>query len=306
MSTDVAIKVGNWISDLCYSNQVKTTMLHFLGGEPLLNLPAVTTIIDTFNKNKPDFTKPAGRNGNEGLVLFTNGDYITNLETMKLLKDRRVIIKMNPTTESLPVIEKRISVIKNYFGGAGLAIVLDDFNMERLPDLVSMGVKHKIHTRINRLYGGGSIQGYVERYRQQMHKAFDILLTSDWVMWPNFILESSYVTWVGPKNPYPCGKSLLVIGPDCIVRSCNADPTTNMGNINSVTGKISKQQFKCHWTAKHLPECQGCEWITWCQGGCPYTRKLTYGHFNKRTPFCSAFKELWPRVFELKEKWKNV
>lgn len=304
MSPSLAIKVGKWIAELCRLDEVKVTRLHFLGGEPTLSIDRVFAVLDTFETHKPSYTSPAGTKGNEGYVLFTNGDFlVTSTAMMNWLKERNVMIKMNPTTESLVTVERRIQDIKKVFGGAGLAVVLDDLNIERLPELTELAVKYKVHMRINRLYEGGIVLGYVDRYKQQMHKMFDILLASDWVMWPNFLVESTYVTWKGSKNPYPCGKCLVVIAANGSIRSCNADQDTTMGHIDTHT-RLSDFGFKCRWSAKYLSECQGCKWITWCQGGCPYTRKITYGHYDKRTIFCEAFKELFPRLFELKDRWE--
>lgn len=302
MSRETAKNVGNWISDLCHKEKIKSTMIHFLGGEPLLNLPAIVSIVDIFNKNKPSFNRPFGIKGSEGFVVFTNGDFL-NQENMRTLKDRRIMVKLNPTNLRLYDINQRVQKIKDVFGGAGLAVVLDDLNMKRLPELALLSVQNRIHMRLNRLYNGGTIPGYVEQYRKQMHKMFDILLASDWAMWPNFLIENTYVTWEGPQNPNACGRFLFIIEPDGTIRACNADIDTRMGHIDTHK-KMLDFTFPCRWSATNLPECCGCEWRVWCQGGCPYTRKLVFGTYEKRTPFCYAFKELFPRVIELKEKYR--
>jgi radical SAM protein with 4Fe4S-binding SPASM domain len=137
-----------------------------------------------------------------------------------------------------------------------------------------------------------------------MHKVFDSLLKAEVPMWPNWIMESTYPTWEGPKNPYSCGRWLIVVDTDGGLRSCNPDSETVVGHIDTIQNwkEIKPPQ---RWSAKNLEECQGCQWVTICQGGCPYSRKLTYGTYNQKTPFCSAFKTLFPRLLELNEKWKR-
>jgi radical SAM protein with 4Fe4S-binding SPASM domain len=208
---------------------------------------------------------------------------------------------LNPTYESLEEVERRIKFIKETCGGCHLAIVLNEINLFRLEDLTKLAIKYHSQMRINRLYNGGNIPGYVEEYKNQMSKMFDLLLEAEWAMWPNWIMESTYPTWDGPKNPYSCGKWFAVIDVDGTIRSCNPDYSTVIGHIS--TSRWDDLKFPQRWSAKNLPECQGCKWVLWCQGGCPYTRKLTWGTYDRKTPFCSAFKELFPKLEMLKNKW---
>jgi len=299
MSFDMAERVGKWIADMYKREEVIENRVHILGGEPTLNINSTFALIDTIEKYKPSHTVSP----QEGTyVLFTNGDFV--LSYLSELRKRKVKVLLNPTTSSLSTIEKRCLEIKEVCGGCSLAIVLDELNMSRLPKLTELAVTHHFHMRVNRLYHGGTIPGYVEEYRTQMRKMFNILLASDWVMWPNFIMESTYPTWSSPKNPNACGRWFIAIDPDGTVRTCNADPDTTVGSIDTIM-RMSDVKFSHRWSAKNLPECQECEWITWCQGGCPFTRKLTYGTYDKRSPFCSVFKELFPMLMELKEKWEQ-
>lgn len=299
-----ANKTADWITGMYHKENVKEFRIHFLGGEPFLNLPAVLNIIDKINRDKPYFTKPAGYKGKEGFVIFTNGDHFTP-DILWTLKERNVMIMLNPTYDSLKEIENKIIFAKSICGGCSLAIALDWLNLERLPELTKLSIKYKSNIRTNRLYGGGLIPGYVKEYEKQMTIMFKLLLKAKKPMWPNFIMESTYPTWKGLKNPNACGRWIVIIDPDGTIRSCNADLETVIGNIKT-SNKMSDFKFSHRWSAKNLPECQGCEWITWCQGGCPYTRKLTYGTYNKRSPFCSAFKKLWPLQMELVEKYENL
>jgi len=303
MSIKQAEKTANWITNIYHVDNVKEFRVHFLGGEPFLNIPAVFAIVDKINKDKPATTIPAGYKGREGFVIFTNGDFIDDT-TLKELKKRQIIIMLNPTYDSLKEIEEKILTIKSTCGGCNLAIALNWLNLERLTELTKIAIKYNSNMRINRLYNGGTIPGYVNMYEKQMTKMFKLLLDAERPMWPNFIMESTYPTWTGTKNPNSCGKWFMVIDPDGRLRSCNGDLDTIVGNIDTIK-KRSEFKFHQRWSAKNLPECQECEWIMWCQGGCPYTRKLAYGTYNKRSPFCSAFKKLWSLQMELVEKYNK-
>ncbi len=291
MNIGFAQDIGKWICDFMDNNLIKSYKIHFLGGEPTLNIEAMYSIIKTVNTLKPSFASP---HPDGEYVLFTNGDHLRHL-MLCLLKSYNVKVMLNPTTDSLYIVEKKIKFIKGYMKGCSLAVVLDEINLPRLPEITKLCIDNKCHIRTNRLYDGGKIPGYIEKYEEQMHKMFDLLLESKWIMWPNFIMESTYPLWEGPKNCHACGKWLLVIDFNGIIRSCNADVDTKIGHISTHT-RMSNFKFPQRWSSKNLEECKGCEWANGglCQGGCPMTRKLTWNTYNKATPFCSVFKTLFP------------
>ena len=295
MDTGLAIDVGNWIHNLVTIENVKFLRVHFLGGETFKNLNAIKILTTMLMGIQGP---PEGK-----YVVFSNGDYFKD-DTLKDLKRRKVRILLNPTDDPINVVEEKILKVKNMMGGCSLAICLDNINLERLPELTKLALKHHCHMRVNRLYSGGIIPGYVDLFEAKMSIMFDILIASEWTMWPNMIMETTTPLWEGEKNPNFCGKYFLVIDPDGSIRSCNADIETKIGHITTHS-KLSDFKFTHRWSAKNLPECKGCEWINVCQGGCPLTRKLTHGTYEKRTPFCRAFKVLFPKLEELKNKWKT-
>lgn len=297
MSLDMAFRIAAWALKFCENEQVKLFKMHILGGEPLLNLVPVFTLVELLK------ALPAHPDGK--YVIFTNGDLLTE-DILRQFKKLRIMILLNPTNNSFDEINRRMRLIKSICGGVSLAVVADGVNLQRLPDLVRLAVEYKGHIRINRLYSGGTIPGYVEKFGKQMHKVFDVLLAADKPMWPNFILESTYPLWEGPKNCHACGRWLLVINPDGTIRSCNADLSTICGHITTHS-LMQDFNFMHRWSSKNIPECQGCEFALGglCQGGCPFTRKLTYGTYDQRTPFCSVYKELFPRLLKLADKWKK-
>lgn len=300
MTHQMAGELAFWIGSLCEIERVKSYRCHILGGEPLENLPVVYTLLDKLEDSLPEHTHgvPEGK-----YVIFTNGELLTE-DILREFKRRHVKIMLNPTMNSLEWVEDRMKMIKSICGGVSLAVVADKFNVVRLHLLAKLASDMDGHIRINRLYDGGFNVWYVDAFRKQMHKVFDVLLEAKKPMWPNFIMESTYVTWELPKNPNACGRWILIFDSDGTIRSCNADLDTRIGHIHTHHA-MSDFKFTHRWSAKNLPECQGCEWIVWCQGGCPYSRKLAFGTYDKPTAFCWAYKELFPRLMELTKRWKD-
>lgn len=301
MSHEMSIEVAKWIVNMYRKEKVRVMRNYFLGGEPGLNVDAIFDIVDYVKRFKPEYTiGPAEHNG---FLVFTNGD-LFNGEALRGAKKRGIRFLLNPTYDSLQEVENKFKFVKSICGGCGLSVALNDLNLDRLPDLTRMVVKHGAYMRMNRLYQGGIVPGYVEKYKKQMKKMFEILLKAEKPMFPNITMLSTYFTWPPPKNANTCGKALLVIDPDGTIRTCSADLTTVTGHI-STHKNIEDLKFVYRWSAKNLLECKDCEWVTWCQGGCPLARKITYGNVNKRTPYCSAFKELFPLLFKLVRKWRS-
>ena len=299
MSIEMVDKVINWIKNICIEKEVKHLRVSFLGGEPLNTIDLILYLIDQM-KSKIDWVTPTPPDGH---ILHTNGDLLTD-QILKECKSRRIKIALNPTYDSLAKIESKILYIKDICGGCTLSIVLNDVNMPRITNIAQLVVKHHCQIRINRLYDGGKYPEYIKEYGKQMKEVLEILLSSSKPIWPNWIIESTYPSWTGPKNCYSCGKWLVIIDPDGTLRSCNPDKDTVIGHIDTIKC-WNDLKFPQRWSAKNIPECQGCQFITLCQGGCPYVQKLSYGEYGHKSPFCEEFKKLFPLLIKLQKRWES-
>jgi radical SAM protein with 4Fe4S-binding SPASM domain len=300
MPQDIQEHIPIWVGDLLREKNVKFYRIQFLGGEPLNSFDIVKRLYHSINEKKPEIAKPSP---DTGWLIFTNGDKFTD-QNLSELHDMKIKVQYNPNTDPLDVVDSKLSHIESICHRSGLAVFLNEVNLPRLPELTKLSIKHRAHMRVNRLYDGGLIPGYVEEYKKQMKKMFELYIESGIRWWPNHIMESSFPLWEGPQNCYSCGKWFLTIDPDGTLRSCNSDLSTVMGHIK--THKWDDLKFHQRWSAKNLPECQGCEFMLHCQGGCPFTRKLAYGTYNRKSPFCEAFKELFPLLYKLRDRWNET
>jgi len=299
MSIEIADKAINWLKNICIEEKVEHLRVSFLGGEPLNVVDTVLYLVDQMESNI-GWVTPLPPDGH---IFHTNGDLLTK-DILKVFKVRRIKIALNPTYDSLARIEDKICQIKAICGGCTLSIVLNKVNMPRITNLAQLAVKHHCQMRINRLYDGGKDSEYVKEYGKQMKEVLEILLASPRPIWPNWIVESTYPSWKSVKNPYSCGRWLVIIDPDGTLRSCNPDKDTVIGHIDT---HIHWSDLKCpqRWSAKNIPECHDCEWVTLCQAGCPYVQKLTFGEYGHKSPFCEEFKKLFPLLMKLNTRWEN-
>lgn len=297
MDSTLARIAAAWVTKTVEEKIAKRTVVHFFGGETLLNLEPVFVVFDYLLDHCPPFDASS-------TLLFTNGDFLTR-KILGELKKRHIKLLLNPTDSALDVVEQRMEFIEKFCGGVSLSVALTKLNMDRLLDLVRLAIKHNAHIRLSRLYEKSIDPLYIKEYAYRMEEALKLLLLSKTPMWPNFIVDSYYPTWKGDKNPYLCGKSLVVIDPDGTLRSCNPDFHAKLGHL-SENPKFSDFKFPQRMSAKRYSECQECEWVVWCQGGCPYSSKVVHGEYGKgKTPFCSAVKRLFPLLMALTQKWEE-
>lgn len=297
-------KLCKWIIKFLEVNQVKYLKLQLLGGEPFLNLHTIFHIFEYITSNLPPHVlkHPDGMFG-----IYTNGDFLNGSVLTKLSRFKPRIL-LNPTDQPLYDIEEKVRLVKRILNRVSLAVPLTEMNMERLNELGELMIRYEGAMRLNRLYNGGRSHKYKELFRESMHRFLDLLLSSEYVMWPNFIVENTYITWKGEKNPNACGKWLLVIDPDGSIRSCNADMRTRIGHIDTHM-RITDFVFPQRWSCKNIEICQKCEWKVYCQGGCPYTKKLAYREDYQEvsklpSPFCDILKELFPKIKALADRWE--
>jgi radical SAM protein with 4Fe4S-binding SPASM domain len=305
MSKETVGEVVKWAKGICEEEKVKYLKLIFLGGEPLNNIDNLLLMVDLFNKHLPQLQDPFW---DTKYMLSTNGDLITD-SILRELKSRRIWVSLNPSNSSMGDLEDKILKVKEVNGGCALLTVLNDANLPRAVDLAKLAVRHACFIRMNRMFQGSSDPEYIREYGSQLGKMMDIFLAAKRVAWPNWMVDSTMPVRFADiysqttRNCYSCGEWLFTIDWDGMIRSCNADPDTVIGYIR--THKHRKDfKFPHRWSAANLPECQGCKWIVLCQGGCPYCRKVAYGTYDKKTPFCEVHRDIWPKLMELTERWK--
>ena len=300
MEMSVAKDIGNWVGKATHDARVKNFRCHFLGGEPFINLNSVFTIIEIIDNN---YNIPASSDGK--YVIFTNGDYLTD-QNLRELKNRKVLIYLH-CLEDLPIneLEKRILLVKNIHHGCALSIVIDESPLDRFREIIKLAIKHKCHPRMNALYKVNPeyVSEYKKIYREKIRLALDLIYNSDFVVYPNFLQSDLYITWdkIG-VNPHFCGKCFYVIDSVGKIRTCTIPDDSNRTEYSVYNCTTWKDINFVHKHKVDNDDCYSCKWVTWCQGGCPVRRKIAK---VEKTYLCDIYKETFPIMFELKNRWEN-
>ncbi len=109
------------------------------------------------------------------------------------------------------------------------------------------------------------------------------------------------------------GDSLLVVDQQGRVARCQTELQRPVSHITSpdplMDIRLEPGGFQ-RLSPANKHECASCIWRHWCAGGCPaYTYQLT-GRNDLQSPYCSVYKQLYPKVLELEGmrllKWAST
>ncbi len=113
-----------------------------------------------------------------------------------------------------------------------------------------------------------------------------------------------------------CSSGLCVTEQTCAEGYISVEPTGRVhvcdrfaGNADLCLGNIAdtslqeildspiRREFLRRWEiTRH--ECNGCDWIQVCHGGCPHEAYVRYGNIFAKDPNCSAYRAIWSHVAE--------
>jgi len=269
MSPDIAEKGANWVAhllkhwDVAHDEPDVLVRVGFMGGEPLLQPDLVFKISDIIRQTtSPHFN------------IYTNADKFSQ-EILSEAKSRRIMFTINPADDPIEVVEKKLKLAKSICGGCSMTMALNSFNLERIEELVKLGIRSDSHMRINKLHQGPSLPGYIDEYERQMSKGLKLLIEADVPIWPNFLLHCVFPLrglyskkrgFIETDYTCRCGSALFIVDPDGSVRSCLADPTSKVGDIDAQWLGLNSYVTPQEYIAKDIPECEKCEWAWLCRG----------------------------------------
>jgi len=269
-----------------------------LGGEPLLH-PELPLKLAKLLKTLP---------AKADVWMYTNGDFLTE-EIMQAYKKERIWITLSAAESSDEELIGKIEFLKKYYRVPRLSITLTMYNLLRLEDLVRKSIEIGFTIRFRNLYD--PCKDLINLYKRIVPKAMQLYASNPVITSKNLIYtyEDFWPCWKDEKSPYTCGKSFIHFDADGRMRSCSGDVNSaDLGTIFDESDPIEKLRIAVssgkagRWSARNIPECQGCEFKPICQGSCPLTRKNYHGNFNKPSPYCEGIKKTLPIFSDLCKK----
>lgn len=302
MSDEVFEQLCNVVDNSYDRHNVLHQMVNFIGGEPLLETKRIGILSDIIFEKTPGME----------IIVYTNGDLVDmiNYEDLK----RVTFYVLNTTNIPISEIERRLKVLKNKSLNENVSLhiasVLNNFNLDRIEDIVHFSIKNRYKMRFTRNSLEGDDPLYINNLIKGLHKACNILedYKNKGTQIDTFLMldNNSFGTTINgrPWSSHTCGARTEVIFPDGSIGVC----TRAIGHPDSIAGYIwdddindkldSKRKiWKMHH--KKYEECRDCEIGHDCNGGCTYDRWLTNKKLDGIHPFCKVYKEILPRLKKL-------
>jgi radical SAM protein with 4Fe4S-binding SPASM domain len=289
-------RLCDFVCESYNESNIKVANISFLGGEPLLRTDRIKQMMDRVYQRTPGILA----------TIFTNGDLIdqVNWDDVKDLQTWNLHI----TDLALEEIERRMKVINKNSTSINQTIVatLDFFNLSRIEEVTKFGMENNYRLRYYRNIYEGNNERYKEEFLKKGHAILDILenyKAAGYTVHTTFLFDTLVPRWkLTDHSPYHCGKRLMAIMPDGSISPCIRNHEYKVGTIydNDLLKKIKVSCFEMNYRREDIPaECKVCIVRDTCQGGCPNDRKIAYGTFGGKSPFCKIHKELILRMREL-------
>jgi len=294
MSQIVVNKLSTWIPDTFKKYDASQwNGLIFLGGEPLLVIDKVRTIIDEVQKQVSVVC-----------TMFSNCDLIDKIDLEKL---RDLVFLFHIRELPLEEIQRRADILKDSsVHNLTFSIVLTDNNLNRLEQLGRYAVENGIRIKTTPLDNRGLDKSYKVKVVEKIHKLLDIFeehYIQGHRISMSMLFHHMMPSWKEQKSPYTCGYNNIIIDVDGSVRTCVRDWNTKIGTIWDIEEPVVRAANRWSRTNPNTDsECLTCKVGHVCQGGCHYDRLLAYGTYNAKSPFCDVYKELLPRMISLSDK----
>lgn len=294
----------------------KKVKIKYSGGEATLNFPLVIELHKYATKlaNQTDIDL-------DGIIL-TNGVYlskqmIADLKSLNL----RVSLSLDGigTTNdkqrkfkdgrgSFSFVERTLNRLREANVIPSITITVTSRNAIGLPETVSYLLNRNLPFSIN-FYRTNKCSiifddlkyenEYIVHY---MEKAFDAIEQN----LPAYSLLGVLLdrTRLDILHDHPCsvGDSYLVINHQGDIAKCHMQMEKSITNIyvqdalsfiqSDTTGIIND-------TVDNKDDCQTCQWRYWCAGGCPALTYHETGDYRKKSPNCSIYQALFPRLLKL-------
>jgi uncharacterized protein len=292
MDENTFSRLLEWIPEVWKVNNVKVSVISFLGGEPLLRTDRIKKVMDSVYKNT---------DGMQGYVT-TNGDLIDSvnwddLEGIQWITTNITDISIQELSRRMKITGERSNVI-----GQSISATLDDYNLERVLDITRFGIENGYRPRYSRNLFRGLDAEYKKRLLKKYHEVCDLLedyVIKKYDVRTTFLFDDLIPLWSLKTSPYLCGKRLAAVYPNGTVGPCNRNPYFTTGTIFDANPLSSLQCSKYQYdiTNPQLPdECRQCEYRIFCQGGCPNDKLLLTRTSSGKSIMCEVHKEIIPRL----------
>ncbi|WP_251621698.1 radical SAM/SPASM domain-containing protein [Odoribacter lunatus] len=285
----------------------------FYGGEPLLNFDIIKFFMDEVNRIKQEHYWP----DDVKYALITNGSLLTK-DILQSIKEYGIALSISydvdkeshsqridkTGNDSYDVVKQKIALCNEMNVPFSLSITITDTLLRHrntvLPEILKLS---PLTIAFNLLIPNKETlqnDNYYEEATDFMLETFGQLRTIG--MYEDRIMRKVHSFKENKMHLYDCcasGGNQYVIAPDGTIGICHG----YLNNRKYFSAKVSDSEFDFrehpdykYWkkrTPLLMPQCQDCECLSICGGGCPYAADYMYGSiYELDTRFCIHAKKV--------------
>jgi radical SAM protein with 4Fe4S-binding SPASM domain len=314
MSLQLAIQSVETITELIQRNVNNTLMIKFFGREPLLNWAVIEQLIDYCESKKSDL--------NYYYAITTNGTLFSP-EIINKFKQVQAIIVVSldgfpeanllrvshSGSETFSMVDKGLSLLKQYDVTCSVASVLSEQNFEHLDEDFLNYLQEKSVTQWEvklAMQNDGSISRSPLEYAEKLLKLYTygekigIKVTGDWYDPFSTLFHTTRTTKdIGTHRLAPSSCSAtdhqVSVEPSGNVFGCRA-LDTRLGKINAFNELLKSSEYKnlSMRTYYNVPLCHGCKLEGFCQGVClGHSERKFNNIYTPDDTYCNIYRSVF-------------
>lgn len=285
----------------------------FYGGEPLLNFDVIKFFIDEINRIKKEHYWPE----DVKYALITNGSLLTK-DILRSIKEYGIALsisydinkdshslRLNKTGgDSYAVVKQKIDLCKEMDVPFSLSITISDTLLKHketiLPEILKLS---PLTIAFNLLIPNKDSQPNDSYYQEATAFMLDAFTQLREVgMYEDRIMRKVHSFKENKMHLFDCcasGGNQYVIAPDGTIGICHGylnDRKYFSSNISDLNFDFREHPDYIYWkkrTPLLMPQCQDCECLSICGGGCPYAADYMHGSiYELDTRFCIHAKQV--------------
>lgn len=304
--------------DSCVNQNVSELHVRFSGGEPLLCKDKIQQIIDYAESLSTNLVIKYG--------VLTNGTLI-DYETFLWLKKNHIYISVSldgignfndvsrcyaDGSGSYNNIIKGIDLLKAEGYPLGIMTTITRGNLKGLPALTEvLAEKHLLFRysleKTNEKGIFPELCKHIDELIDTLNRCLDIMESQ--IDEGNIYFQFQFcdIQFRRPRlRICSAGDRSLAVDHNNSLAICGmglAEPCGNIGEADDLYKLVrDRNQDLLAASVDNFEPCFSCEWKYSCAGGCPLLRKVCYGEYKSKSPYCKVFKSIIPRLLFLESK----
>lgn len=300
---------------LCAQHGFGALKIKFSGGEPLMRFDDLREIVSYAESSKGDIATSYLLLTNSTLVTDEIAKYLalyrfgvgTSLDGLGPVHDRYRHNRAG--VGSFEATWEGIETLRSHGVEPSINITVTDANYSHLQELTCFLLDHELKFRFSlqrdTKSGAPAVLQYELGVIDELMACYDLIESRLPATDITRLHKFGDVVFSRPTiKSCGAGSNSIAINHDGGISVCGPGISLTKGSLfdeGDLYGNIrcNNTEFLAR-NAWDYEECSGCFWRSSCAGSCPLQTYSTYGRYDVRSPYCSIYKAVLPRILRIK------